>query len=84
MHHYVAFPPEDHTISSTMAKSKPKPEEPESEPEPKVSGRMNFKYVGIPVDLWDELKAIADSEDRSVNWMARKAIREFVRRKPTD
>lgn len=40
--------------------------------------RKNVRYVGLPVELHAELKQAANEEDRSVSWMARRAVREFL------
>jgi hypothetical protein len=61
-----------------MSTRKRKPEPPDEGPEPKTSGRQNYKYVGLPAALYDELKAKADADDRSVQWMARKAVRFYL------
>ena len=70
---------------STVAKKKPTSEqqpapEPEPRPESSGTGRTNFKYVGLPVDLWERLKAYADRDERSVNWAAKKIIKDFLDR----
>jgi hypothetical protein len=57
-------------MPDTMAKKK-SDEKPLSRPE--------VKYVVLPRELWDELKEFADADERPVNWVARKAIREFLR-----
>lgn len=46
----------------------------------KPQNRANVKYIALPVDLWEQLKELADREDRSVSWMGRKAVRELVER----
>jgi len=48
--------------------------------------RDKVKYVPVPLDMWDALEELGKTDDRSVSYMARKAIREFLKRegKPTD
>jgi hypothetical protein len=45
-------------------------------------GRENLKYVGLPSDLWEQLAALAETQDRSVSWMARQAVKEYLERNP--
>jgi hypothetical protein len=52
-----------------------------NEPKKPAAGREAVKYVALPVDLHEELKAFADADERSVNWAARKLIREALDRR---
>lgn len=45
-------------------------------------GRENIKYVGIPTELWEELSVLAESLDRSLAWLTRQAIKEYLERNP--
>jgi hypothetical protein len=47
---------------------------------PRYPSRAAVKYVGIPKEFWDILEAMGAPDDRSVAWMARKAIREYLER----
>ena len=40
--------------------------------------REKIKYVYISVDLWNRLKAVAESQERSVAYIARKAVEKFL------
>jgi predicted transcriptional regulator len=40
--------------------------------------RTTVKYVALPAELWERLKAFADADERSISWAARKAVREFL------
>ena len=40
-----------------------------------LAGRLHVKYVGLPTELWEKLKAWADRKDRSISWAAHKAVR---------
>ena len=40
-----------------------------------------YKNVGLPLSIWEELKEVGDASERSVNWMARRAVREFLDRR---
>jgi hypothetical protein len=42
--------------------------------------RENTKYVGIPRELWDILDGLAESDERSVAYFAKKYIREGLER----
>ena len=64
-------------MPATMTKKKAADEEPEDIPETPVGGRQALKYVALPTDLWQYLKDLADTEERSVSWVARKAVREW-------
>ena len=66
-----------------MSKSKPRPDQPEDSP-PDKSGKAGFKYVGIPLALWERLKRYADQDERSINWAAKKAIKDFLDRADAD
>lgn len=44
--------------------------------------RDKVKYVPIPVEMWDALERLGAKDERSVSFMARRAIREFLDRKP--
>ena len=61
---------------ATMGKKK----RPRRDPEDKVGGRAKVKYLAVPEDLWDAMKAIAEDQHRSVNSVIRAAIREFLKR----
>ena len=40
----------------------------------------NDRQVGfrIPTDLLEALRAIAEEQDRSINWIVRKALRDWI------
>jgi len=59
-----------------MAKKKPASDD--QSPKQPYPSRLNTKYVGIPASLYDEIKARADSEERSVSWLARKLLRKAL------
>jgi len=40
--------------------------------------RANTKYIGVPADLYDEIKARADTQERSVSWLSRKLLRKAL------
>ena len=42
--------------------------------------RANVKYVPIPKSMWAELKALGAPDERSVSYMTRRAVREFIER----
>lgn len=42
--------------------------------------RDKVKYVPIPVEMWAELESIGKPDERSVSYMTRKAIRQFLER----
>ena len=42
--------------------------------------RDKVKYIPIPTDIWDALKSLGAPDERSVSYMARKAMREFLER----
>ncbi len=44
-------------------------------------GRADVKYVALPFELWQKLKELADRDDRSVSWVARLAVREFLKQR---
>lgn len=64
-----------------MAKKKPNES---SEPEKsRPPSRDKLTSVVVSKELYQQLKELADAEERSVSWMARKALAEFIqRRKP--
>jgi hypothetical protein len=41
----------------------------------------NYKrrYVALPEDLWERLKAFADADERSISWAARKGVKFLER-----
>lgn len=43
--------------------------------------RDKVKYVAVPVEYWDVLNDIGGEEERSVSYMAKIAIREFLERR---
>lgn len=43
--------------------------------------REKVKYVGISLDLHEKLVQVSEEEDRSLAWLARKAITEFLERR---
>src|SRR5436305_1291579 len=45
-----------------------------------ANSRANTVYVGISREQYELLEQLAKADDRSVSWMARKAIREFLDR----
>lgn len=52
-------------------------------PKPEAAGkrypsRDQTKYVALPLDVWTKLKALADADDRSVSWMAKRAVLEYI------
>ena len=49
-----------------------------------LAGRLHVKYVGLPTELWEKLKAWADRNEGSISWAARKAVREFLERQGGD
>jgi hypothetical protein len=53
----------------------------EKKPGKRYPSRDKVKYVPIPLDMWQALKARGEPDERSVSFMARKAIREFLTRK---
>ncbi len=61
----------------SMSKKKPEADAPK--------GRQAFKYVGLPVDLYDEVKDFADLDDRTVPGIVKRAVREYLtRHKPAE
>lgn len=56
----------------TMPRKKPRPV-PEGDKAPK-----NTINVGIPRSLHAELKQLAEEDERSINWMAARIIRQWV------
>lgn len=42
--------------------------------------RDKVKYIPIPTEMWDDLETLAQPDERSVSYMVRKAIREFLER----
>ena len=64
-------------MATTMAKKKPvgKPGERKRYP-----SRENTRYVALPLALYEVLEVIGLEEDRSISWLARKAVREFLER----
>ena len=65
-------------MPATMAKKKASDLDGREKPE--AARRLHAKYVGLPAELWEKLKAWADREDRSISWAARRAVREFLER----
>lgn len=57
-----------------MAKKK----QPEQQGKKTYPSRANTKYIGVPADLYDEIKSRADSQERSVSWFARKLLRKAL------
>lgn len=41
-------------------------------------GRQAFKYVGLPSDLYQEVKDFADLDDRTVPGIVKRAVREYL------
>lgn len=48
--------------------------------QPKSTGRDRFKYVGLPIPLYEELKEFADRDDRTIASIAKRAVREYLDR----
>lgn len=67
---------------ASMAKRKTTPPvEPPEPPKPtRYPSREKVKYVAVPVEFWDILEAMGKPDDRSVSYMVRKALREFLER----
>jgi len=66
-------------MAPTVA-NKPKKNDDDSKPK-RYPSRANVKYVGISLDLYQQLQDVGEQEDRSASWLARKAIREFLERR---
>lgn len=45
---------------------------------PKYPSRENVKYVPVSKIDWEGMKVLADAEDRSVAYMVKRAIRQFL------
>lgn len=58
-----------------------KPKKPDGDKPKQYPSRANVKYVGISLDLYEQLQQIGEQEDRSASWLARKAIREYLERR---
>jgi hypothetical protein len=58
-------------MTVTMAKKR-------KETDPPSGRRADVKYVAIPLELWRKLKELADRDERSVSWVARRAVKEFL------
>ncbi len=56
------------------------PRKPDTGQQPRTTGRANFKYVGIPLDLYDQVKAFADADERTVPAILKRALREYLAR----
>lgn len=57
---------------AVMPKKKPEPE-----PEQR-GGRKSFRYVGLPLDVYEAIKAFADADDRTVPGVVKRACREYL------
>lgn len=42
--------------------------------------RKNIKYVPIPKPEWEQMKALGKPQERSVAFMVKTAVREFIER----
>lgn len=42
----------------------------------------NLRYVALPIDLWQQLKNLADSEDRSISATAKRIVKKFFSEQP--
>jgi len=43
--------------------------------------RDKFKYVAVPVEFWDVLNVIGQEEERSVAYMVKVAVREWLEKR---
>jgi len=43
--------------------------------------RDKVKYAAVPTEMWEALQAIGEEEERSVAYMVKVAVREFLERK---
>lgn len=59
---------------AVMAKSKKKPDDKPV----RYPSRENTRYVAVPLAMYEVLKRIADADERSTSFVARKAIREYL------
>jgi hypothetical protein len=50
------------------------------EPKPVYPSRAKLKYVPFPKDMWQELQRIGKADERSVAYMLRLAVKEFLER----
>ena len=48
--------------------------------EPPKTGRQQFKYVGLPLEVYEAIKAFADEDDRTVPGIVKRACREYIKR----
>lgn len=72
-------------MPSTMSRKKPEIQRTEQPGPPKGTGRQNFKYVGLPVEVYEAIKAFADADDRTIPGVVKRACREYLERhKPTE
>ncbi len=51
-------------------------------PAKRPPSRDNYVYVYIPRALADQLQAIAAQQDRSLSYMAKKAVEHFIESQP--
>ncbi len=47
---------------------------------PPVKRNMPIRRFTCPDELWDSADRVAKSEDRSVSWLIRKAVEEYIDR----
>ncbi len=65
-------------MNSIMAERKRKPKKPAK----RSPSRDTYTYVYIPNELAEKLKVIADQQDRSLSYMAKKAVEHFIESQP--
>lgn len=63
-----------------MAPAKKKSEGGEDSPKKKYPSRAKLKYVYIPLEQWEALHAIGEPIERSVSWLVKQAVREYLER----
>lgn len=61
-----------------MAKDKRSDAKPADRAKKTYPSRANTKYIGVPADLYDEIKSLADEQERSVSWLARKLLKKAM------
>ncbi len=62
----------------TMAKKKPDDEPGAEAKKPKYPSRAKVKYLLVPVDIFEEIKRIAEEEERQISTVARRALRYYL------
>lgn len=67
-----------------MSKKKPSADDPDKRPEGPPPGRKRVKYVALPIALWEELDRIAKDNERSVSWVARQAVKQYLERRKSE